>query len=100
MYIIEAVLGVDCMNLQGTQRARGRLATWVRSAWAIHMGKLEVNPEDSRNLASWAACVGPWVLDVEVLVAKIDRAHFRNSVRAGTYSHVEEMATGQTGARA
>ena len=42
------------------------------------MGKLEVNPEDPRNLASWAACVGAWVLDVEVLVAKIDRAHFRN----------------------
>ena len=61
------------------------------------MGKFEVNPEDSRDLASWAACVGAWVLGVEVLVAKIDRAHFRNGVRAGTYSHVGDMANAQTG---
>ena len=63
------------------------------------MGKLEVNPEDSRDLASWAACVGAWVLDVEVLVAKIDRTHSRNGVRAGTCSHVEDMANVQTGTR-
>jgi len=64
------------------------------------MGKLEANTEDPRNLKSWSERIGTWVLDVEVLVAKIDRAHFRNGVHAGTYSRVEEMANGQTGARA